>query len=230
MTQTDERDHIEAADLAAYLDGGLGDARRADVEAHLAGCPACRAELAEVFEILTGHPDTSADRDAPPRRAPSPTIETAGPVGSKAGAKTGRRRWAPWLAGAGGLAAAAAAAVILLWPGGPPDAAAPDRLRSGPQPTDELVRLTPLTPQAETTEAGVVLTLSWEPAEDDLTYRVSVTDAAGELLASTETTESSTTLDAIGAASSGDLLFWYVDATLANGESASTGVQSLTVP
>lgn len=206
MTTTHEHDHIEATELAAYLDGGLPDARRSELEAHLAECPVCRAELVEVSEIVRGD------------------------GGEEAGGMVGRRRWASWLAGAGGLAAAAAAAMILLSPTAPQEGAAPDRLRSGPQITDEVVRLTPLTVEAEVTEAGVVLTLSWEPASGELTYRVSVTDAAGGLLASAETTESSLTLDAIETVSSGDLLFWYVNATLADGESASTGVQTVTVP
>lgn len=230
MTQTNERDHIEEADLAAYLDGGLPDVKKADVEAHLAGCPACRAELVEVSEIVTGHADASVDSDGAGGPTPSRTAVPAGDFGTRSVGTAGRRRWTPWLAGGGGLAAAAAAAMILLSPGAPQDATAPDRLRGGPQITDEIVRLTPLDAQAEVTGSDVVLSLSWEPATGELTYRVSVTDAAGELLASTETTESSLTLDAIGAVSSGDLLFWYVDATLANGESASTGVQSLTVP
>lgn len=227
MTHTHEHAHIEAEDLAAYLDGGLPEARRSEVETHLAGCSACRAELVDVTEVVAGHAGTDLDSDE--EGEPTPSTTTVGGGAPSVGV-AGGRRWTPWLAGAGGLAAAAAAAMILLSPGTPQDGAAPDRLRSGPQITDEIVRLTPLNAEADVTDAGVVLTLSWEPASGELTYRVSVTDAAGELLASAETTESSLTLDGIESASSGDLLFWYVDATLANGESASTGVQSVTVP
>jgi anti-sigma factor RsiW len=57
------------AELTAYLDGALAPARRAEVEAHLLGCPSCRAELdrlALAFAALAA---------LPPPPAPTPAFE-----------------------------------------------------------------------------------------------------------------------------------------------------------
>jgi len=57
-------------DLTALLDGALDGARRAEAEAHLAGCPACRAErdrLAGALARLAA---------LPPPAEPSPWFET----------------------------------------------------------------------------------------------------------------------------------------------------------
>ena len=53
----------EAKNLSAYFDGELSDSRRADVENHLEGCPACRAAL-DIFDsqrafLQTGPPETT---------------------------------------------------------------------------------------------------------------------------------------------------------------------------
>lgn len=44
--------HLESTRLAAYLDRALAPPARAEVEAHLAGCPECRAELVDLDRIL----------------------------------------------------------------------------------------------------------------------------------------------------------------------------------
>jgi Putative zinc-finger len=46
------RDHLSAADAAAYLDGRLDPADRAHAEAHLADCNECRHELVELRVML----------------------------------------------------------------------------------------------------------------------------------------------------------------------------------
>src|SRR5688572_26236043 len=51
--------------LAAYLDGALGEAERDAIEAHAAGCDACRGALAETALALAG----AADAVAPPASA-----------------------------------------------------------------------------------------------------------------------------------------------------------------
>lgn len=45
--------HIEL-DLLAYLDGELSPAEMQSVEAHIAGCPACAAELVELQRLRAG--------------------------------------------------------------------------------------------------------------------------------------------------------------------------------
>jgi len=48
--------HLDPNDIAAYVDGALDDAARARVDAHLAACGQCRAELIAVRRILAGAP------------------------------------------------------------------------------------------------------------------------------------------------------------------------------
>src|SRR5438094_80632 len=43
--------HLTVADVAAYADRGLAAAERARVEAHLAGCAECRAEVVAVARL-----------------------------------------------------------------------------------------------------------------------------------------------------------------------------------
>ncbi len=43
--------HLEPGDLAAYLDGGLSDEERAELEAHLSICSACCGELIAVRRL-----------------------------------------------------------------------------------------------------------------------------------------------------------------------------------
>lgn len=49
-------EHPDANEIAAYVDGGLaGDARR-NIQAHLAGCSACRTEVVEVGRVVRSRP------------------------------------------------------------------------------------------------------------------------------------------------------------------------------
>jgi len=52
MTDFSDHTHPAADDLAAYLDRRLAASARADVEAHIAWCDECRAELRDVSGIL----------------------------------------------------------------------------------------------------------------------------------------------------------------------------------
>jgi len=52
MTDFGNDTHPGADDLAAYLDRRLDDSARAEVEAHVAWCDECRAELRAVSDIL----------------------------------------------------------------------------------------------------------------------------------------------------------------------------------
>jgi len=54
MTGFSDDTHPGVDDLAAYLDRRLDDSVRAEVEAHVAWCDECRAELREVSAILRG--------------------------------------------------------------------------------------------------------------------------------------------------------------------------------
>ena len=51
---------------AAYLLGALDDAERAGFEEHLAGCPACRAEVDELLPAARALPISVDPVDPPP--------------------------------------------------------------------------------------------------------------------------------------------------------------------
>lgn len=44
--------HLEANEIAAYVDGAVAGEARAAIQAHLAACAECRAEVAEVLPIV----------------------------------------------------------------------------------------------------------------------------------------------------------------------------------
>lgn len=54
MTQEELDRHLEAATVAAYVDAALPVAERAAIDAHLALCEECRAEILDVSRILDG--------------------------------------------------------------------------------------------------------------------------------------------------------------------------------
>lgn len=101
-----------ADDLTALLDGALPEARRAEVEAHLAGCPDCRAErdaLARALAALAALP-------APPQPVPGFEQRFYARLAREAPRRRsilGALRVRPlrWLVPATGLAAALAVAV-----------------------------------------------------------------------------------------------------------------------
>ena len=104
-------DHLDDT-LSAYLDDELAPAARREVEAHLAGCAPCRAELGEVSAARR------AIRIMPVHATPRPLLDSgpfpglAGPSGAMRSV-TSRRR-AAWA-----LAAAAAAAIAVVLPRDP---------------------------------------------------------------------------------------------------------------
>lgn len=102
-------------DLTALLDGALAPARRAEVEAHLAGCAACRAERDALAGAL------AALGALPPPPAPSPwfgarleaRLAEAAPARVGVLARLLAWRWRLAVPAAG-LAAAAAVALLVV--------------------------------------------------------------------------------------------------------------------
>lgn len=225
MSEPDHH-HIAASELAAYLDGLLPEPRKSALEDHMAGCAECRRELMAAAALVH---DAASGADAAGAGAGRGSAEVPGepaPGAARVRPAWGRRRsW--WVVG---LAAAAAVATVLLVPQGDPGLPTESPLREAPAAGDALAKLTPRSPSASVTEEGVVLTLSWRPAAENLTYRLTVTDQGGAPLATDETTDTVVTLDPLDELGSGSRLFWYVDVTLANGETATTGVQPYIVP
>lgn len=193
--------HIPGERLSGYVDDTIPAEERREIDAHLAECEECRREVTEIDRLL---------RDNGQRR-PSHIHWTA---------------------------AAVAAAVLLLF-------AVPatinrlgeegDVLRSDSAAVEgeALVGIAPLDPVIEPGDGDggqVAVTLSWVESGPGLTYRVSVSDDSGRTLWTGTTTETSVRLPSEVRLESGRTYFWFVDATLVNGEAATTGIQRLTTP
>jgi hypothetical protein len=67
-------DHLPADEIAAYVDGALAGDERSRVEAHLAECADCRAEVLDVSRIVRTAPDA---RRTAPRRVWIPAVAAA---------------------------------------------------------------------------------------------------------------------------------------------------------
>lgn len=102
-------------ELGAYALGHLSDEERASLEAHLEGCPACRAEADSLLAVSRLLPHADPERFGP---APQPPAELgkriAATIGSERRSRRRRRRLRFGL-GFGGAAAATAMAVLAIF-------------------------------------------------------------------------------------------------------------------
>jgi hypothetical protein len=102
-------------ELGAYALGHLSDEQRVALEAHLEGCPACRAEADSLFAVSRLLPHADPERFGP---APQPPAELgkriAATIGSERRSKRRQRRLRFGL-GFGGAAAATAMAVLAIF-------------------------------------------------------------------------------------------------------------------
>ena len=62
MTNRRVEQHLEPAEVAAYVDGTLADDMRSDLEAHLVTCTDCRGEVVEVSRIARALPGRAMHR------------------------------------------------------------------------------------------------------------------------------------------------------------------------
>jgi Putative zinc-finger len=104
--------------LGAYALGQLGDGERIGLEAHLEGCPACRAELALLEPVAAMLPHADPARFGPaPQPPPELGARIAATIEGERQAFRRQRRRRRLLGGIalGGAAAALATAVLLLF-------------------------------------------------------------------------------------------------------------------
>lgn len=104
--------------LGAYVLGDLPAEERAQIKAHLDGCPDCRAEAEALDGVARLLPLADPDRFSRPAPQPAPELgeRIAAAIGGERQLTQRRRRWRFGLALSG--AAAAAALAILVLPGG----------------------------------------------------------------------------------------------------------------
>jgi hypothetical protein len=106
--------------LGAYALGDLAAEERAGLEAHLEGCPECRAEAAGLESVAQLLPLADPDRFSRP--APQPAADLgqriAATIAGEQRVTVRRRRWRFGLALSGAAAAAAAVLAIAILPGG----------------------------------------------------------------------------------------------------------------
>jgi hypothetical protein len=190
--------HPSTAQVAAFLDGSLRDTERERVVSHLAECAECRREL----------------------------VELRGALG--AASPTGRRR--------GIIAAAAIAAglafVLLPQLGQRDRREAPpvDAIRVGddPQGAEAATAFAALAPADGAELPRGTRTLVWRAAAADAMYMVTVQDSAGAVVWSGSMADTSTTIPSTASLMAGQRYFWSVDARLADGATAGTGVRTFT--
>ena len=70
--------HLPVATIAAYVDGVLDAGARAEADRHLAGCAVCRAELAQVADLIV---DLPAARRGRSWRIGAGSLAAAGVIG-----------------------------------------------------------------------------------------------------------------------------------------------------
>jgi hypothetical protein len=128
-----------------------------------------------------------------------------------------------------GLAAAAAIAFLALTLGRGSDLAA-DRTRSEVPSVEAAGSITTRLPADGDTISLAKPALVWSAIAGEPTYRFTLTDASGQPLWSSNTTDTSVTLPPQVTLQPHQTYFWYVDALRANGRAASTGVRRFTTP
>ncbi|HEX3609127.1 MAG TPA: zf-HC2 domain-containing protein [Solirubrobacterales bacterium] len=138
--------------LGAYALGHLGDEERTSLEAHLEGCPGCRAEAQSLLAVSRLLPHADPAHFGP---APQPPAELgkriAATIGAERRSKRRRRRFSLGL-GLSGAAAAAAAAVLAIFVLGSGEGSGPEqRVSFRSVPTGVTISAT-LQPQAFGTE------------------------------------------------------------------------------
>jgi hypothetical protein len=140
----------------------------------------------------------------------------------------GRRPWKRWSV-MGTVAAAAAVLLLIAQPGRVPESQDPV-IRAGEDTvTEAVLRFTAIAPADTESVSGGSIVFQWRSPSTEASYRITVTNEIGDLLWSETTYDTTVALPGDVPFELGETYFWYVDALLPNGGSATTGVQRLTL-
>lgn len=143
-----------------------------------------------------------------------------------------RYRIRPYVAG--GLAAAAAVATLLLVnprPGREESVGSERVVRSSGRGVtgESSIGISVISPQDGSEISSKILSFHWKSLGTDVLYRVILTDQNGADVWTIDTPDTGLTLPASIALMPGRRYFWYVDALLPDGQTATTGVHGFTV-
>jgi anti-sigma factor RsiW len=176
---------LDELTLADFVEGRLTPESRRPVVAHLLTCARCRAVAVATGRLLA---DPVLARELPP-----------------AGASLTERRRRRWFVPLG--LAAAATLLVLLWPRSSDDGALPPGLR---EPADTgIVAPVPIAPLASVARVD---RLVWSSVPRVERYRVRLYSEAGDVLWTTETTDTLIAAPRIPALAPGTPYLWMVEA------------------
>ncbi len=195
-------EHIATEELASFLNGGMVAAERSRIQAHLAECSECRGELVEITKIESRVASGRRWRTAVPLVAAAglAAVLLAGPLVRQAGDRTPAEETVP---------------------------AVPEGVRRAPEAAAERegVRRFPAIQPRDGSELNGRPSFEWGVAGGEGTvYRLTITDTGGAPLWSEETSETSLLPPPQLQLEPGRTYLWYVDALLADGTAATTGV------
>jgi hypothetical protein len=183
------RSHLSADDVAAFVDGRLSADERSSVEAHLAVCADCRAEVVAISALV---------ESIPGRARP-------------------RARW-PII---GGVIAAAAAVLLFMMLPGTRDASRRTTRLEERSPSRATKGIEIISPSPAAQVARDSLRFTWR-RNDSSSYRLFLTDSAGEQRYTTSTSDTTLVLPPTVGLMAGALYFWYVDGLRSDGTSVSS--------
>jgi hypothetical protein len=135
------------------------------------------------------------------------------------------KRWAVW----GTVAAAAAVLVLIAQPGRAAEFQDPVTRAGEDTATEAVLRFTAIAPADTETGSSGSIVFQWRSPSTEASYRITVTNEIGDLLWSETTSDTTVVLPGDVPLEVGETYFWYVDALLPNGGSATTGVRRLTL-
>jgi|SRR5690348_603429 len=189
--------HLTSDELAGYLDRRLDAPSLARLEAHMAECAECRAEVVDVSALLE-----SARGVAAPARTVRVTRRTA----------------LTWLAAAGVVAIAC----LPLLQRAVRSVDDSSRVRAAKATPARIEIVGP----REGLVSALAVVFTWRPVEGTSTYRLTLTDSSGTALFNAVTSDTSVAPPADVAIRRGSSYLWYVDGLTSDGRTLSSGVHS----